>query len=168
MPALLMCENYSIISYPLISFFKVADKETCKTKIAGVKGWTLTIEQHTLAVVRDDDMILAGPINAVEEAIKMKGTAPKASSPVTDIDQDSVFNLLIDGSPLIGKDLAKSVTDDREMMAFIAKPFFSVRATLDNRGLLWSQTRPAHIEDLMAYFSTMPSIALPFDFPVKL
>jgi hypothetical protein len=58
MPALLMCENYSIISYPLISFFKVADKETCKTKIAGVKGWKPDAEsgQEATVLLRGKDM----------------------------------------------------------------------------------------------------------------
>ena len=38
----------------------------------------------------------------------------------------------------------------------------SFRAALDNRGLLWSQNRPAHIEDVLAFMAMVEGLPLPF------
>ena len=39
---------------------------------------------------------------------------------------------------------------------------------LDNRGLLWTQTQPPQPEDVLALMKALPSLSLPFEFPVKL
>ena len=85
-----------------------------------------------------------------------------------DLDLESIFGMFIDGTPFIPKVLAEEVKADDGLLAFTKAPFVSFRVALDNRGLLWTQTRPAHIEDVLAFMAMVEGLPLPFEFPVKL
>ncbi len=108
---------------------------------------------------------------------RRRGVAGAGQSPAADaklktaraaLDREALFGGFLDARPLIPKELPKLVTSDTDMMGFISEPFIAAQLELDNRGLLWTQTHPQQPEDVLALMKALPSLSLPFEFPVKL